>query len=251
MTDTFSRNIWISAAAHGVLALFIFVKAVITPGEPIEIRRAIRVDVVGLPAKITEPVALPEPAPSKAQPAKPVEPVKELPPKEVPKAPEPKNPTVNLDKKKPAPDLKKAQNRALERLKQMEALEKIKNDVSSTKPTSAKSGVIAGNKVSEGNSLTGLEKIEYDRYFDDLEGKVRANFQLPQWLAESTLKAQVQVLIDAKGFVIRKIIRRPSGNPDFDAYVIQAIDASSPFPIPPERLTGPLSTSGVILNFPE
>jgi colicin import membrane protein len=251
MTDTFSRNIWISAVGHGVLALMIFVKAVFSPSEPIEIRRAIRVDVVGLPAKITEPVKLPEPAPSQAQPAKPVEPVKELPPKEVPKPPEPKTPTVNLDKKKPAPDTKQAQSRALDRIKQMAALDKIKNDVSNDKPASPKSGAIAGNKVSAGNSLTGLEKIEYDRYFDELEGKVHSNFNLPQWLAESAFKAQVQVLIDAKGFVIKKIMRRSSGNEIFDARVIEAIDASSPFPVPPERLSGTLSTGGVILNFPE
>ncbi len=251
--DTFSRNVMISLGAHAVLLMFIFLRAVFVPSEPIEIRRAIRVDVVGLPAKMPEKVELPPPAPEPkpiAAPSKPEPPAKELPPKVEPKKPEPKAPTVNLDKKKPAPDTKKAQASALDKIKQMSALDKIKEDVAKdAKPS--KPTVIAGNQVSQGNSLTGLEKIEYDRYFDDIEGKVRANWSIPQWLAESPLKAQVQILIDSAGYVTKKIIRRSSGNAIFDAKVIEAIEASSPLPAPPDRLRGVLSTGGIILNFPE
>jgi colicin import membrane protein len=253
MTDTFSRNLYISAGAHGVIALLIFVRAIFVPSEPIEIRKAIRVDVVGLPQKITEPIAkLPEPAaePMKAPP--PPEPAKELPAKETPKPPEPKTPTVNLDKKKPAPDTKKAQSKALDKIKQMAALDKIKNDIANDKPAAKpKGGAIAGNVVSAGNSLTGMEKIEYDRYFDEIEGKVHSNFHLPQWLAETPLKAQVQVLIDSRGYVIKKIVRRSSGNDIFDAKVLEAVDASSPFSAPPNRLAGALASGGIMLNFPE
>jgi len=37
-----------------------------------------------------------------------------------------------------------------------------------------KTQAVLGNAVAAGNSLTGLEKIEYDRYFDEVESRVRS-----------------------------------------------------------------------------
>ena len=50
----FYRVIGISAAAHIVVAMFIFLKAFTASTERMEIRNAIRVDVVGLPQKAVE-----------------------------------------------------------------------------------------------------------------------------------------------------------------------------------------------------
>ena len=79
MTDTLSRNIFISIGLHITVVLLIFVQAVLVPREPLDLRNSIRVDVVGLPEKMTEtpkelPVAKPE---AKPEPKKP-----KLPPKE-------------------------------------------------------------------------------------------------------------------------------------------------------------------------
>jgi colicin import membrane protein len=248
MTDTFSRNLTISAVGHAVVLALIFVRAVLIPSEPIEIRRAIRVDVVDLPQKMTEEQMKAAPAPppppskteSKPEPAKP-EPVKAAPPK-----PD----TVNLSKAKPK-DVAKSQSAALAKLKALAALEKIKHDVSEEKKPAKPATVVKGNQVAAGNSLTGLDRIEYDKYFDDLEGKIRAQWSIPQWLADGDYKAQVQILVDERGYVTKKIMRRSSGNEVFDAQVMAAIDGSSPLPPPPARLQGLLSTSGIILNFPE
>lgn len=256
MTDTFSRNLTISAIGHAVIVVLVFVRAVFIPSEPIEIRRAIRVDVVDLPRKMTEQelaAPAPEPAPAPAEKSKP-EPVKSEPVKSEPSKPEPVKLSKPDSKAKPK-DTAKSQNAALAKLKAMSALEKIKNDVSEEKKSknaaTKPANVVRGNQVSAGNALTGLDKIEYDKYFDDLEVQVRAHWSIPQWLADGDFKAQVQILIDERGYVTKKIMRRSSGNEVFDGQVMATIDGSSPLPAPPARLQGLLSTSGIILNFPE
>src|SRR4051812_8840610 len=71
--DPFIRNVMISGVGHVAVALLIFFRAISMPSEHIEIRNAIRVDVVGLPQKLQElpsqAVEKPAPAP-KALPKK-------------------------------------------------------------------------------------------------------------------------------------------------------------------------------------
>lgn len=261
MTDNFPRNIAISIGLHVAVLLVIFFQAVLIPRDPIDLRNAIRVDVVDLPKKMAtlpEPVAKPQP-PAALKPAAPE------PPPEPPKAepapvkPEPvatpKAPVVPKAATKAKPDVKKSQSDALNRLKRMSAIDKIKQEVSesnsaktSTKPAA---DAVAGNKVSSGNSLTGLERIDFNQYLDEIKGKVNANLSIPQWLADTDLRAQVQVLIDERGYITKREIKKSSNNDVFDAKVIEAIDASSPLPAPPARLRGVLSTSGITFNFPE
>lgn len=251
MTDNFNRNLAWSLGGHLLLGALIFLRAVLMPSDPIELTQAIRVDIVGLPEKMTElPPPLKEKVPDPAPAVK--ETVKELPKKPEPAPEKPKGPTVDLEKnKKPKKaDFKDAQKSALEKLKQREALERIAAEVG-RENSKAKPQVVRGNKVSEGNSLTGLDRAAYDRYFDDIKAKVGGNFNLPQWLAEAKLRAQVTVLIDDRGFVIKKTIRTSSGNEVFDAKALEAVESSSPFTAPPERLRGTLSTFGITFNFPQ
>lgn len=247
--DTFSRNVGISLGLHFAIVILIFFRTAMMPSEPIEIRRAIRVDVVGLPQKMPEMVELPPPAPQPAAPAKPEPPAKEL-PKKVEVKPEPKGPVVNLDKKKPV-DHQKAQNKAIESLKRMSALEKIQKDLANEKKAAAKAALIAGNKPSEGNSLTGMERIDFERYGDDVRRRINSNWNIDQWLREGNFKAQVQILVDNNGVITKKIMRKSSGNDIFDAKVLQAIDASSPLPLPPERIRAAVSMGGILMSFPE
>jgi colicin import membrane protein len=231
----FTNYVYISIAGHIAIALMIFFKAVLAPSEHIDLRDAIRVDIVGLPKKQE---ALPEkeaPAPPRAELPKPKE-------AEKPKAPEAPAP-------KKTPDTKKAEQRALEKLKAMAALEKIKEDVNKEK--TPKPQQVAGNQVSQGNALTGLTRIEYDRYLAELKSKVYSAWSLPPWLAEQDLRSQILVLIDERGYVIKKIFKKSSGNEVFDAKVIEAIDTSTPLPPPPAQLRGLLSTSGITFNFPQ
>ena len=241
MTESLSKPVAISALAHASLVLIFMVKAFLAPSEGIDLREAIRVDVVGLPEKQQQ---LPEkeaaPAPT-APPPTPVAKPQPAPPK--PKAPEP--PKVDLHSKK---DLAKSQKSALNQIKAMSALDKIKNEVSTAKPAAKP---VKGNQVNAGNSLTGLEKIDYDRYFHSVEEKIRANWSLPQWLIDAQLKAQALVLIDESGNVKKKQVLKSSGNSEFDDRMLDAIDKSAPFPAPPDRLRGVLSEKGIVFNFPQ
>jgi colicin import membrane protein len=230
---------------HLSVVMLIFLRAITMPTENFAIRDAIRVDVVDLPDKIAQlpaPQATPPTPPKAAEPKpqpKPAEPVK-APPK-------PNAPAVDLRAKK---DLSKAQREAMNRLKAMEALEKIKGEVSKEKAPKPQP-VVKGNAVSAGNALSGLEKIDYDQYWDQIKSKVFTNWSIPSWMADAQLKATVNVQIDEHGFVTKKTIRHSSGNEIFDNRCIQAVEASSPFAPPPERLRGMLSTSGINFNFPQ
>jgi colicin import membrane protein len=247
MTADFSKSFITSALLHVALLFIVLTRVLFAPTNiPLEIRHAIRVDVVGLPDKIMEapaptPVAAPPPAVTAPK-------VHELPKKEAPPKLETK-PTVNINAKKA--DLAKNQKKALEQLKAMDALERIKSEVSAEKRREKIGQIIKGARVNQGTSLTGLEKIDFDRYFDQMESHLREHWNLPQWLEDASFKAQALVVLDENGNVIRKQLVKSSGNSVFDANVLDAIDKSSPFPAPPQRLQGVLSTRGVVFNFPE
>jgi colicin import membrane protein len=141
----------------------------------------------------------------------------------------------------------------------MAALEKIKEDVTNSKlktpPGTGKAATgsqqIKGNVLSPGSSLTGLTKLQHDNYMSDLDTHIKQNWSLPEWLAKRDLKAQVRVLIDARGNILERKIVKSSGNPNYDEEALAAIDKSAPFPAPPEKFTAILSVDGIVIGFPE
>jgi colicin import membrane protein len=135
----------------------------------------------------------------------------------------------------------------------MQAIERMKSEVTEREVSEkiAKAPTFKGNVVNQGDGLTGLERIEFDRYFATIENRIKANWQLPGWLAEAQLKAQAVVLIDAGGRVVRRQVIKSSGNEAFDSQVLDTIDRSSPFPEPPPRLKDVLALKGIIFNFPD
>lgn len=239
MSDSLNRSIYISLAAHmGLFAVF-FLKMTFFPVEPIQIKRSIRVDLVGMPDKVM---------PAKPTPAKPAPKVEAPKPatKEPPKVAKKTAPKTPPKKKADSKKISNSQESAMNKLKAMAALDKIKSE-----SEQKQADQIKGNEVSKGNSLTGLEQLDYDRYFDDVEQLIYSNWALPEWLAGADLRAQALVLVDQSGHITNKKITKSSGNPDFDAQVLTAIEKSSPFPAPPERLQRVLAQQGIIFNFPD
>jgi colicin import membrane protein len=263
--DTFNRGIGISFALHAVLISFFTLKAVFFTPEAIDFTQAIRVDMVGLPDKV-DPTTLPAPSAAKEIKAKeepkPVEkPAEKVPPKKV-EAPKPELPkhqpkkddSVNLEKNKVS------QQSAIEKLKAMAALEKIKNEVSeekkktpppSTSTESSDTAKIKGNMVSPGTSLTGLNKLQHDNYGAELNRHIKQHWTLPEWLAKRELQAQVAVYIDSRGNILERKIVKSSGNSSYDEEVLSAVDKSAPFPAPPEKFQAYLSVNGILIGFPE
>lgn len=241
--QVFFKYVSISVAAHIGVVLFFGLKGLFYTSEPILIQKAIHVDLVGLPDKyepeqVAEAVKTSE-STKKPEPAKAEE-------KPTAKAAESSKPSVNLNAKKKE-ELASKQKKAMEKLKAMEALEKIESEVQASKKQKPIKGVVAAS----GDSLTGLDRIEYERYFTDVEQHLKKNWMLPSWMLELDIRAQVLVQLDDKGYVTTKKMVTPSGNPDFDEKVLESIDRSSPFPPPPERLIGVLKNRGVIFNFPK
>ncbi len=240
MTDRFSHYIKLSFGLHGAILLIIFFRAVMIPSDPIDISNAIRVDMVDLPKKMAslpEEAKVPEPI---VTPKAELEKVEATPP---PKPEAPKMPTKK--------EIAKAQDSAINKIKAMSAIDKIKNEVNKEKTAKAKAEPVRGNHASAGNSLSGLEKLDFDRYFGDIKEKVNSNLSIPQWLAGADLRAQVLVLIDEQGYIIKRTVLKSSNNEIFDSKVIEALDKSSPLPPPPDRLKGLLATSGITFNFPQ
>lgn len=245
--DPLKRNLLISAGLHAALVVAFAVKAAWIPSDELLIRNAIRVDVVGMPDKVKTPVA----APAKAAP-KPVPPKAEAKPQPKAETKPPAVPAVKKDTTDPK-KIESKQKEALKRLKAQQAIENMRREVAEkeAQARAAQAQTFKGNQVTQGDGLTGLEKIEFDRYFGSIETQIRSNWNLPGWLAQAELKAQALVLIDAAGQVIKRQVIKSSGNEVFDAQVLDAIDKSSPFPQPPDRLKNVLALKGIIFNFPD
>lgn len=241
--DPFTRSIIISAAGHLIFVFFLTVRALIVPSEPLAIRSAIRVDMVALPEKVEAPPAPAPQAPPKVETKEVAKPKSEPKPKPVKEAPKV---DLKVDPKKD----KKEQQDALNKLKAMQALDKIKKqqEEAAHKPQEQE---YKGNVVSKGNSLTGLDQIEFDRYFSDVEVALKKNWGIPGWLEELKLRAQIRVMVDENGHIIRRDLITPSGNPTFDDVALSTVDKSSPLPPPPARLRNLLSVRGFVVNFPE
>lgn len=239
-----------SAIAHVVLLLVLTVRAFLFSGEPIKLDNAIRVDIVGLPEKSA---ALPPPIeePKAEAPAAPPPPTtKELPPivKEVPKKTEP----VVLKPTKPDPkQQRKNQEAAMKRLEAMARLDRQARTEAVTKALNdAKNAqaAVRGNQLSKGSSLSGLTRLDHDRYLEVLKTRIQSHWRPPKFLASSKLRIRVVLFVDQNGAVLKKTIAQTSGNHVFDESALTAIEESLPLQPPPESLRGVLANSGVELD---
>ena len=260
---TFRRAIWLSVALHALLVIFSVTRTFFAPSEPMQLPDAIRVDIVGLPQKMLPDEPLPpEPAPAAAPPPTPAPKAEAAPPAPPPKPEAPKF-VEKAKPTKPAPDVKHSQKNALNRLREMDAFAKLEKAAAERKAADAKAAaataaaqakaaaLIAGHKVTSGNSLTGIPRLEYDRYGAELKARVLANWAVPAWLAESDYSARVRVWLDESGRVTKKQIIRSSGNDVFDAAALESVDKSDPFPAPPDNLRGVLAAEGFTLGLPK
>lgn len=249
--DGLGRAIAISAGAHALVFVVLFVRAVIYPSEPLTLEDSIRVDIVALPdkgrqAELPPPVEEPKPEPPKPEPApqpqaQPPKPVEAPKPVTAPK-PVPQGPTVNLNK------AKKDQEAALKRLEALNKIESMmKNDASNTKVPSAQP--VKGNEISRGSSLKGIVRLEHDNYLRTIDTNVKRHWNLPGWLANANLSARVRLFVDAQGNVVRKAITKSSGNEDYDSRVMATVEAATPLPAPPNSLVNVLSVDGIELEF--
>ncbi len=250
--DSYFNFVLISLGFHGAILALLTIKILFFPSEAPEYKQAVRVDVVALPEKNTEP---PKPHP------KPPEPVKEKqkpkpkpkPPKPKPKLPKPKpkkpkpKPIVKKPKPKKPNKVKDDQDSAIARLK---ALQKIKEQ-EKTKDDPIQKIEYKGNQLSKGNSLTGMAKLHHQDYLDKLDAHIRSYWNLPEWLASGNLRASILLQINKDGAIKGKQFVSKSGNDLFDQHVVSTLEKASPLPTPPAALIDFYATKGVEIRFPE
>lgn len=251
--DSFARGLLVSVGAHVALVSLFFLKSVFFAPKPYDIPPSMRVDIVALPDKMQDLPEAPAPAPA---------PSATETPKEKTAEPKPAKPKKTLPvKKDDAINLEKKQNEksALEKLKSLDALDKIKNDVARERAAAEKERLdalakasrqkVKGNILSPGSSLTGLDKIQYDEYSGMLDRHIKPHWQLPEWLARKGYRAQAVLRVDAQGNLLSKQLLRSSGNPDFDQFALDTIDRATPLPPPPEKFAAIVSQQGIVVDF--
>lgn len=215
-------------------------------------KSAIRVDMVDLPALKPQDLAqvdasekvgkLPEPVKAKEE-----------------KIPTPKpSETAMVDRSRDDKGKKEnAKKNAADRLKalrdSMRADARRRELTQKLKGETAEGGrpVLAGNVVSEGDSTSGDLATLVDAYNGKVKAHLRQNWNVPGWMTTGKLKARVLVRIAPDGRVLEKQFLQKSGNAEFDGYVQKAIDASNPFPPPPEHLKRVYMEDGLEWGFPQ
>ena len=227
----FRRWIRYSIAGHFVFFVVVIIASsnIFNRSKSIQIKQAIKVDMVGLP-DIKKTVQKKKKVQKKK--AAPKIKKKTLKKKSTPKKPKKKEPQ---ESQKPI-DMKAAQTDAIERLKQ---------DQNPEPPT------YKGEKVSKGQSQIGeINNVLLNAYFDRVKMHVIQYWSLPQWLADKNLRATVIIQVNSYGKITRIELERTSGNETFDQVVIDIIRAASPLPEPLPELANALK-QGVGFNFPE
>lgn len=247
----FSTGFFISLLGHGILIGFFAFEAFLFTSEKIDFTSAVRVDLVALPDKLPPPAAQPTPPAESTKPQEVTPPA----PVEAAKPPEPlpvKKPVVDKDTVKIEKNTKKKQQSAIEKLKAMEALNKIKEDVKKDNlKTANKSQPIKGAVLSPGTALTGINKLQEQNYISQLDQHIKANWALPSWLQNKGYRTQIRVQFDEKGNLVSRYVVKPSGNPTYDEMALATIDKSVPFPAPPEKFTSIFRVDGILIGFPE
>ncbi|MGZ3692183.1 MAG: TonB C-terminal domain-containing protein, partial [Pseudobdellovibrio sp.] len=155
--------------------------------------------------------------------------------------------SVNLTK------VKSKEKQALDKIKKMSALDKIKNEVTEEdkKSKAAAKKAALNRPITAGTPLTGLDKIEAVQYLQLLDARIKENWTLPQWLMSKNLKAQVLVKFNTVGQIIATKLLLSSGNSTYDGYCLQAVNNSAPFPKAPDKFSEKFSVDGLIVGFPD
>lgn len=117
--------------------------------------------------------------------------------------------------------------------------------------------ILAGNKITEGNSGSGSEgqfneKVneEFTRYLGRIPDDIRPFWKIPTYLAEQELQCRIRVFISGTGEVLKTIVYESSGNEEYDQRAVDAIKKASPFSRPTEFLRNKLANGDIILGFP-
>ena len=109
-----------------------------------------------------------------------------------------------------------------------------------------------GNQLTEGESkgeeiLSSQQMAEINIYMMAVKEQIIENYNLPKYLTDDKLTAQIEIRINSKGEMIYKQISSSSNNELFDSQVLKAIENAAPYPTPPDSVKN-LIQDGIIFN---
>jgi colicin import membrane protein len=114
--------------------------------------------------------------------------------------------------------------------------------------------VAAGNRISEGVSLSGSgsgdQLSAFNKYISALPDQVRLHWRLPSFLADQDLRARIRIYLKENGELMRTEIFESSGNADYDRRAIEAIRLAQPFPALAEEFANRAARGDIVLGFP-
>lgn len=245
----------LSLGFHLFLFLFFGVKVLIFPDlSDLDQDGTLKVDMVALPNKEDNKVLTKEKEAPKEEEIKPeIKPEKKPEPKVAEKKPDLKPSPKAAPKKPEAPKIVD-ESGAFQKLKELEAMKRLETaqtqEVAKQAQEEAETAAIKGNRVAVGDSITGLNKIQYTNYKVILYEAVKNKWNLPSWIQDGNLFAEALVKISETGHITEMNLTTSSGNTMYDKYVLEAITSASPFPAPPDKFVNIVGVRGVVLRFP-
>lgn len=119
-------------------------------------------------------------------------------------------------------------------------------------PANKKDKINKGNQLVEGakkgkNILSSQEMNEINIYFSAVEEKIKSFWNLPKYLTDIDLTAQIEMKISPNGMLKTRKIEISSGNDLFDSLVLKSIENAAPYPVPPASVQN-LIKNGIILS---
>ena len=114
--------------------------------------------------------------------------------------------------------------------------------------------ILAGNRLSKGNALTGDGGAEIQSQFQEYASQfpdwVKPYWNLPGYLIGRKLQCRVKIFVSATGELIKVQVVASSEEEEYDRKAVAAIKSAAPFPPPPEEIRGQVVKGNIILGFP-
>ena len=225
--NSFQFFLIVSLSFHLIIILFMIVSKSLPDSfkkeKKLLIQNAIRIDAIGLPDIPSKPKA-------KNQPEKAI--------------------SIQKTKKEKKPQKQKIIKRKNKKETQKDEKKKEKDLKNTTSDKQKKD--TKGNKLSKGTKeetgeLTAQKLSEINIYMSQVDSQIRSQWNLPKYLTDKSLTAQLEIKINEKGRIIYKQILISSGNELFDSFVLKAIENSEPYPSPPPDIQQ-LIKGGIVIT---
>lgn len=222
------------------------------------VEASVRVDVVAMPKMtVKELQALQKQATqSGTGPAKKVE-KKSAPAKVEKVADDSRAPVLNDSKKAPSVSdiLNRAASQKAEALPTGQQEEAREEGISKEARDRLKSLVAAGNKISQGASISGAgnsaeQLTAFNSYISQLPELVRPNWRLPSYLMDKELRCRIRIYLSEDGDLMKAEIYESSGNEEYDQRALKAVRQSSPFPPLESSISSRAINGEILLGFP-